>query len=99
MRCKMVGLQRFIMLSGDLPQICLKNREAWKLSPRGPSGLLCIRSTSLLHATDGNFGPQDIITQTKVEFLPYLLSLGVRMVWLDADIYLLKDPSIYFAEQ
>jgi len=109
-RAQISGIERLIMIydwSVDYPPTsghqdtanrCRNMTRDWRLD-NGASALYCLGVAPPGKDYERIHGPYDKNNQAKFEYVPFLLSLGIRLAWLDADIYLFQDPSPYFIWQ
>eukprot|EP00929_Paragymnodinium_shiwhaense_P076405 TRINITY_DN3928_c0_g1_i5.p1 TRINITY_DN3928_c0_g1~~TRINITY_DN3928_c0_g1_i5.p1 ORF type:complete len:557 (-),score=105.53 TRINITY_DN3928_c0_g1_i5:1388-3058(-) len=85
------GVPRFAFITPDMLSSCLD----WAAEhPRGER-LLCVKATSECQKP-GAAGtcprPYDTNNYAKFFLMPLLLTLGVDVLWLDLDVWLLHDP-------
>lgn len=82
-RANVMGIRRLLVVTDSENNHCSSAEGQWMQS-NGVSRLLCLAIRPAFH----DAGPYDINNKQKFEFLPFMLTLGATMVWLDADIYL-----------
>ncbi|CAE8636065.1 unnamed protein product [Polarella glacialis] len=88
-RAMAVGITRFVFMTSELGLLadCEHVSTHWQALGDSYRRLLCVRSFQPFAR------PYDVNNYAKFVLLPLLLSLGVHYAWLDADIYLARDPT------
>jgi hypothetical protein len=92
-RVRHVGIDgAFVFLSPDhgMLAVCRAEQLSWK-------ALVCVHWQHGSYPQDGRpagiVGQMDPVVCAKFEVLPVLLAYGFDAVWLDLDVYLVKDPT------